>query len=113
MSHRKLSSHLQGQGTLVRSQFRRAPKIRQERSDFAWAVMAMKTGWSKPKWVTGGYGKFEIFKHRKFAYRRMREMKADKTLVWRPWNDMDNVKADTFVEWVVRKIIVETMEVAE
>jgi hypothetical protein len=75
--------------------------------------MAMRDGWTKPRWVTGGYGKFEIFKQRKFAYMRMREMKADKNLIWRPWNDLDNVKADTLVEWVVRKIIVETMEIAE
>ena len=104
---------MQGQGLLVRSQFIRVPKEKQERSGFAWAVMAMKDGWIKPRWVTSGYGKFEIFKARKFAYRRMREMKADKDLIWRPWNDLDNVKADTRVEWVVRKIIVETMEVVK
>lgn len=86
---------------------------RTERSAFAWAVMAMKEGWTKPRWVTGGYGKFEIFKTRKFACRRMREMKHDKTLIWRPWNDTENVKSDTKVEWVVRKVIVETMEVVE
>ena len=59
MAHHKVSPFLQGQGSLVRSQFISVPKAKQERSGFAWAVMAMNDGWTKPRWVTGGYGKFE------------------------------------------------------
>lgn len=83
-----------------------------ERWSYGFAVMAMKDGWKRPKWVTGAYQQFEVFRLRKFAYRRKRELE-EQGLIWRPWNERDNVKADTKVRWVVRKVSLETLEVID
>ena len=100
-SHRKLSPHLQEmQGTLfVVNSGAHPHDLTGTLRTLLWAVDGNEDWVVKAELVTGGYGKFEIFKHRKFAYRRMREMKAGQdpsvATVERIWT---NVKADTFVE---------------
>jgi len=76
----------------------------------AYAVMALADSWTKPRFVSQGLARLEVFRTKNAARRRRKEMVADKTLVFRPWNRYDDIKADTRVDWVVCKVWIETVE---
>jgi hypothetical protein len=82
----------------------------QTRGEKYFAVMAIKDGWQKPRFVWTGYRHLHIYDRRKDAARKAREMKADKLMEWCPSSEMRKNAPKTIpVRWIVCPVRVETM----
>jgi hypothetical protein len=76
------------------------------------AVMGMKEGWKKPRfvWSAGLRRQLYIYARRRDANRRCKEMKADGQLEFCPENEYaKNAPKTVPVEWIVCAVWVETM----
>jgi hypothetical protein len=70
-----------------------------------WAVMAMKDGWSKPRFVWHFSGELMVYPQRKRADIQAKLMK-ERGDTFAP---AENEKLKTFVDWIVVAVWTETM----
>ncbi len=77
----------------------------------AWAIVAHNDSWKYVKWVANpGFDQYRIFRTKRAAFREKRRLDADKTMIWRPWNHIDDPSYDVKVEWRVKKLKIEGVE---